>query len=127
MIHIGNNGAEIADTNYWTTEPGLRGLCYLSGNAGVWRLLVPPSAEYMMPDMRTGKRVTIERSIRPDARALGSWDIVFEDGSQSPFCLTLDPRMVDRTVDSGACRLTVWTSTGKQIDLPCEIRIGGGG
>lgn len=122
MIEIRNNGAEIAETNYWTTEIGQRGLCYLSGNAGAWRLLVPPAAEYMMPDMRTGKRVTIERSVRPDARARGAWDIVFEDGTQSPFSVALDPRMIDRAVKPGPGRLTVWTSAGKQLDLPCVTR-----
>ncbi len=29
----------------------------------------------------------------------------------------------DRAMQPGKCRLTVWTQRGKQIDLPCEVRV----
>ena len=76
MIKISNNGPDIASTDYWTTEHALAGLCYLSGNAGALRLLVPKAAEGMLAEMRTGASVTIEKSIPEPRRCI---DLVFED------------------------------------------------
>ena len=40
-----------------TTPHAARGLVYLSGNAGAWRLLVPPAAAAMLPEMQPGRAV----------------------------------------------------------------------
>jgi hypothetical protein len=117
LIEIANNGPAIRSTNYWHTEHGQRGLCYLTGNAGVWRLLVPPAAEPLLAEMRTGRRVSIEPSIS----SAGLLDIVFDDGTSSPFCLTLDPRQADRAVTAGSTTLAVWTQQGLQLSLPCSV------
>ena len=119
MITIANNGPDIADTNYWASEHANVGLCYLSGNAGAWRLLVPEAAEGLLPEMRTGKRVTIEPSIS----AAGALDIVFEDGTDSPFAVTIDRKQVDRKVEpSTGALFTVWTQRGKQLTLKANIK-----
>lgn len=119
MIEIQNAGQDIARTNYWSTEHASAGLLYLSGNAGTWRLLVPPAAEHMLDEMRTGKSVTIEPSIS-DSRC---WDIVFEDGTDSPFAVALDKRQVDRKMEPGKAVFSAWTQSGKVLDLPCEVRL----
>jgi len=72
MISIGNEGDDIKSTNYWATEHMSVGLCYLSGNAGTWRLLVPEACEGALREMRTGKSATIEPSLH-DPRC---WDRV---------------------------------------------------
>lgn len=118
MITIENNGPDIRATNYWYTRQAAAGLCYLSGNAGAWRLLVPEVTEDMLSEMRTGQRATIEPSIQ----AAGCWDVVFEDGTDSPFALAIDRRQLDRAMDPGRCRLTVWTRRGKVLDLDCDVR-----
>ncbi|MDX5979562.1 hypothetical protein [Vreelandella alkaliphila] len=119
MIKIANDGEDIASTNYWGMPHAQRGLLYLSGNAGIWRLLLPAASEgEMLPEMRTGKSVTIEPSIQ----SAECWDIVFEDGTDSPFAVALDKRQVDRAVEPGECRLTVWGESGKLLDLPCTVR-----
>lgn len=118
MIEIQNDGTRIRSTNYWSTEHAMAGLCYLSGNAGDWRLLVPAAAAGMLPEMRTGVRISIEPSLQTSE----CWDIVFEDGSDSPFALALDKRQVDRAMTPGRCRLTVWTPDGLALDLPCDVR-----
>lgn len=118
QIIIQNRGHELAATNYWDTEHASAGLCYLSTNAGVVRLLVPEAAEIMLPEMRTGQRATIEPSIQ----AAGCWDVVFEDGSSSPFALAVDRQQCDRPMQSGRCRLAVWTQRGRVLDLACEVR-----
>lgn len=117
MITIANNGQDIASTNYWTTDHARAGLVYLSGNAGAWRLLMPPAAAWMLPEMRTASRATIERSVR-DPRC---WDIVFDDGSDSPFSISIDKRQLDRALEPGAAVLTVWVPTGKTLSLPLQI------
>ncbi|MGP9633771.1 hypothetical protein ACT3R7_11960 [Halomonas sp. AOP43-A1-21] len=119
MINIANNGEDIASTNYWQSPHAAKGLLYLSGNAKVWRLLLPASAEgAMLPEMRTGKRGVIEQSIQLQ----GCWDIVFEDGTDSPYAVSLDKKQVDRAVESGKCHLAVWTEGGKVLELPCTVR-----
>lgn len=118
MILIDNNGRDIASTNFWQSEHALRGLCYLSGNDGAWRLLVPAASQYMLDEMRTGERAIIEPSIRNPA----CWDIVFDDGSDAPFSLSLDKRMVDRSMSPGDCVLTVWTADGKVLETTCLVR-----
>ena len=87
MIEIANQGALIASTNYWQTEHANAGLCYLSGNAGAWRLLVPEAAQGLLAEMRTG----LTASIEPSLHLTGNWDVVFEDGSDSPFSVSLSP------------------------------------
>ena len=119
MLTIANNGPDLAETNYWDSDHAAQGLCYLSGNAGVWRLLVPDLAESSLPEMRTARTVTIEPSIS----MAGCLDVVFEDGTHSPFALTIDKRQVDRAMTPGRCRLTVWTRlAGKVLDLACQVK-----
>jgi len=120
LITVANNGPNIASTNYWQTEHAARGLCYLTANAGVLRLLVPDAAASMLAEMRTGRSVTIEPSIS----ASGAVDIVFEDGTDTPFALTLDRRQSDRAITHGRCKFTVWTQSGKALDFDCKITRG---
>lgn len=120
MISIGNNGQDVASTNYWETEHAFSGLCYLSANAGALRLLVPEAAESMLAEMRTGKSVTIEKSISDPKQCV---DIVFEDGSEAPFAVALDRKQIDRVLTLGnKVPFTVWTQRGKQISLLATIK-----
>lgn len=120
LISIVNDGPLIASTNYWESDHAMGGLCYLSANAGTWRLLVPDMAESMLPEMRTGKRVNIERSLH-DSRC---WDVVFEDGTDSPFSVAIDKRQTDRAMVSGRCQLSVWTRLGGLVlQLPCSVKV----
>lgn len=119
MIQISNKGAEIVDTNFWTSEYARHGYAFLSANAGVLRLLIPPALEYVMPDIRTGTRVEVEPGTL-QGRAV--WNLVFEDGTDSPFVLSIGEEQMDRTMTAGSCRLTVWTTAGRQLDVPCEVR-----
>lgn len=119
MIQISNDGPEIRSTTYWCTEHAAAGLCFLSGNAGALRLLVPEPSEKMLLEMRTGKRVYIESSIV----AQGNWDIVFDDGTDTPFSITIDKKQVDRAMEAGHCILSVWTKRGKALEMPCDVLV----
>jgi hypothetical protein len=117
---IRNDGADIVETNYWTTRAGRNDFCYLSGNAGALRLLVPQNlSDRYLPEMRTGKSVSIETSIASPACI----DVVFDDGSKTPFYIALDRSQTDR-VSGGARRnvpFTVWTPSGKALSLTAVI------
>ncbi|MDR2837762.1 MAG: hypothetical protein LBV49_04215 [Azonexus sp.] len=123
MIEIANDGPNIVHTNFWSFDFARRGVCYLSYNAKVWRLLVPSGAEFWLTEMRTGNHVTIEPSKLEPNR--GKIDVVFEDGSVSPFCLSLDPLIqVDRLLTPDhECQLAVWTESGRQMLLPCDVKV----
>lgn len=117
-LNISNSGQELISTNYWHTEHANVGLCYLSGNAGAWRLLIPEAAEMILSELKGVNKAVIEPT--PSRRA--SWDIVFEDGTETPFSLTIDARQVDRVVRPGFFALALWTQRGKVLSLPCEVR-----
>lgn len=123
---IENDGPAIRATDYWQSEHAAAGMCYLSGNAGALRLLVPPvTAAQHLADMRTGKRVTIEPSIAGGPQCV---DIVFEDGSDSPFYLALDRRQMDRALTPGRrVPFAVWVQgadggTEKVLSLQADIK-----
>lgn len=119
MIQIANDGARLVSTNYWDSDHARRGLAYLSGNAGALRLLLPAAIESMLAEMRTGKRVLIEPSIvQPSAI-----DVVFDDGTDSPFALTIDRRQCDRALAPGkGIPFAVYTQAGLQLELAATVR-----
>jgi len=117
LLTFANNGTEIAQTNFWDSSYAQKGIFYVSANAGTLRLLVPPGTEHTIAEMKTGKRVEIVPSIA----IAGHLDIVFEDGTASPYAVTLDKRQFDPPVQKGKCRLAVWTRAGKQAEFPCKI------
>ncbi len=118
MITVSNAGPLLVETNYWHTEHARAGYVYMSANAGAWRLLLPTASAAQLAEMRTGKSVLIEKNTAGGK----AWDIVFEDGTDSPFCVTLGQTQFDRAVASGPCRLLVYTPDGLQLDLPCTIK-----
>ena len=60
-------------------------------------------------------------TIEPSAIDPRCWDIVFDDGSATPFCIAIDKRQLDRTLTAGRGVLSVWVPTGKTLELPLEI------
>ncbi len=119
LVTIANDGPKLVVTNYWDSEHAHAGLCYLSANAGVWRLLVPPEAETMLIEMRTGRTATIE----PSLHIPGNVDVVFEDGTDSPFSVSISERQADRAITNGETTLHVWTWRGLELSLPLAIKI----
>ena len=113
MLTISNHpDGTIADTNYWQSEYNARGLAYLSGHSLGLRLLLPTAhTDEWIPEIQTGKRAVIE----PPARQgyTNHIDIVFDDGTDSPFSLR-----------SGNTRLLVYAGSLKDpFELPCTINL----
>lgn len=125
MLTISNNpDGTIAETNYWQSEYNSRGLAYLSRHSLGLRLLIPSAvAAAWLAEIKTGRRAVIEPPVR--AGFSNHIDIVFDDGTASPFSLCIDKTgQVDGQLRSGQTRLLVY-SEGQTIPLkiPCEIKL----
>lgn len=127
MLEIKNDGAAIVSTTYWQSEYARRGYLYVSVNAGTCRVLLPPALISALPDMRTAKIVIVSRGPWPQQGLAEAFELLFDDGSDSPYALHLSPQQIDRVPpdsESGReVRVTVWTE-GPQcvLDLPGRYR-----
>lgn len=124
MIRIHNDGPLIVETDYWDTPHAQRGLFYVSINAGAFRLLVPLLQEASLADMRTAAYVIVTRGVWHGRDAL---ELLFEDGSDSPYVIHVQGAQVDRlppTTDAGRTdlRCLVYTQTGLALELPARYR-----
>lgn len=125
LIEFRNNGQEILQTNYWKTEHAKKGLVYLSWNAGAARLLVPKKIKSMLKEIKDSKYVIISR---------GNWaeydrdgiEILFEDNSDSPYCLHITTDQTDRllpeTDQGGGFVVAIWTEEGKKYQFKGKYR-----
>lgn len=128
---IENHGPLMLRTNFWGSEIERAGKLYVSINAGAFRLLVPRSQEPILSDLRTGKSVVISRGPWPWAGLADALEILFDDGTETPFALHLSPESFDRLpLDSDAGRewlFAVWTAPRrgrphKAIERPAFYR-----
>jgi hypothetical protein len=108
---ITNSGPLIVSTNFWETSLAAQGLAHLSINARAFRLLMPPELEETIPEMATGKLVVVSRPRNPSKYDL---EIMFDDGTDDPYCLHLSAGQVSNwpaREDDGRDDLefTVWT------------------
>lgn len=118
-IEIQNDGPLLRSTNYWQTPPARRGVMLLSGNAGALRLLVPRAAMGDIAQMRTGTRVTIERSLSPEHEI----DIVFEDGTDEPYCVLMqEPQLLAVGGRGREVRFLVYSPAGLELELLAEVK-----
>ena len=94
---VQNSGREIVATDYWSTPNGATKTAY-SINAGALRLLVAANlADEVAREAPTGRVAVL--SIGPDkgdpARPQRA-GLMFDDGSDSPYCLLTDLAAFDR-------------------------------
>lgn len=95
MISVRNHGPIVLETNYWDSELARAGKLFASVNAGAIRLLLPPSAYGALNDMRTAKECVLSRGPWPAMKLPEAVEILFDDGSDSPFALHLSPESFD--------------------------------
>lgn len=128
-LTISNKGPAIRATNYWSSEWSLRGALYCSVNAGALRILLPPSMEGYLLDMQAAREVVMSRGPFPEMRRDDAIEIMFDDGSDSPFCLHLGTEQIDRVLpdsDAGSeFTCTVWVNRDGPhcaLEKPCYYR-----
>lgn len=120
MFSIANNHQAIKTTTYWETDEAQAGYCYLSQNAAALRLLVPEARRDWLPLIMTGKKVTIEGSVL----IRGCFDIVFEDGTDAPFCIALSRGLMDCALwKTKSVPFTVWNESGLVKSFVAKIKI----
>ncbi len=127
MLLIKNKGQAIAETNYWSSEHAANGLLYLSWNAGAARLLVPDAVKSMLAEMRGARYVLVSRGPWFEHGNRDSLELLFEDGSDSPFCVHLVAEQTDRLLpednQGGGFMVAVWTRGGEKLRLPGKYRV----
>lgn len=130
-LRIVNAGPLITATNYWQTTMARSGKFYLSLNAGAFRLLLPPQHGGALREMRTAHTGIVSRGPYPDLRLQDALEILFDDGSESPFSLHLAPGAIDRMpLDTDTAQpwtLSVWVhrvgeTATQALTLPCYYR-----
>ena len=127
ILTIHNDGALVTATNYFET-PHARQVqaVYVSVNAGCVRLLVPDPA---MIDSAGAKYVIVTRGKWPEMGWRDALDVLFEDGTDSPFAAIVGAEAVDRLPpagDSGRTDLRcIGYGPGLAVlwDLPARYRL----
>jgi len=126
MITIENSGQRVLKTNYWDSDNAKAGYFYLTWNAGAGRLLVPDSQKPAIREMRSGKYVIVSRGPWQDQGGREAIELLFEDESDSPYCLHLVAEQCDRLIpdtdQGGGFVITVWTRGGEKLRLPGKYR-----
>lgn len=142
IITVENHGPLILRSNYWDSELALAGKLWCSVNAGAIRVLLPPQLYGYLTDMRAAKECVLSRGPWPtgvyrDAQTivalhdhLDGIEIMWDDGSDSPYALHLTPASFDLLpAEPDAGRewiLTVWTkkdsSPHKALERRCYWR-----
>ena len=94
-IETANHGPLILSSTYWGSAIEELGKLWISTNAGAIRVLVPRSMRRVIEDMRAAKYVICSRGPWPEQRRADAMELLFEDGTDSPFSLHVGPESVD--------------------------------
>lgn len=126
MIAIINDGQSIRETNYWYTDQAKAGYFFLSWNAGAGRLLVPDSQLAALREMESAGMVIVSAGKWSAEGGRDALELLFEDGSDHPFCLHLVSEQTDRmlpdTDQGGGFVITAWTRSGERGRWPGKFR-----
>ena len=133
LVSIHNDGQRITSTNFWElAEYQAHGKFYVSINAGCVRLLVPRSRTADAHDMAAAKVAVVSIGPCRDWNNMDAAHIMFDDGSDSPYCLFTELRAFDvlpTTAEDARTDLTCAVYTAGEdlapncvCTLPCRIR-----
>lgn len=129
-----NDGAELKETNYWDTEQAKDGFFYITPSSGCFRLLVPDNMVDLLQleDLDKTKEVIISRGPWRGEGMHDAFQVVFEDGSKSPFILLLTPEQFmilpskdDQDIKGNPPRwsFAIYNRSGRLASYPCRYRI----
>jgi hypothetical protein len=97
MIQVVNHGAHVAATDYWLSDLNSRGLFFLSINTGAFRLLMPDALAWAVQEFETAQHVIISRG---QFQGQDAYEILFDDGTDTPFSVQVGINQADRVVPS---------------------------
>lgn len=100
-LYVHSQGPEILATNYWDSALDESGAMYCSVNAGAVRLLVSRSLERYVPEMHTAYEVLIRRVQMTPSGTNDALELIWDDGSDSPFTVFLSAPQIDRRIPVG--------------------------
>ena len=127
MLKIGNRGQMILATNYWESEQARAGYFFLSWNAGAARLLVPDVQKAVLREIKGAREVIISRGPWTDHGGREALELLWEDGSDNPFCIHLVAEQCDRLIpdtdQGGGFVVTAWTRGGLKGRWPGRYRV----
>lgn len=95
QVLVLNHGPEIIGTNYYDTEHAQAGFIFASWNMGALRLLIPDNQTRVMAEMLTAKNIAVTRG---HLGVNDAYEVLFDDGTDFPFSVTIDARNSDRNV-----------------------------
>lgn len=95
VICTENHGPLIVSSSFWGSEYDRGGKLYCSCNAGCVRVLVPSVHRSMIEECRGSQYVILSRGPWPEMRLPDAVELLFEDGTESPFALHLSPESFD--------------------------------
>lgn len=131
VLSIINDGQRVLETNYFDMPQAQQGFLYATWNAGALRLLVPDNQVHVLPDMQSARNIVVTKG-HHFAYGLELFEILFDDGTDEPFAVLLDPHNSDRQVGQeshgktldvhvytrGGCA-GIWPGRFRQAPLPC--------
>jgi len=95
FIQVQNDGPLIIATDYWQSDLARAGKVFCSVHAGAIRVLLPPSAHACLADMQIAKECVLSRGPWPMQPTQEAVEILWDNGSSSPFALHLTPASFD--------------------------------
>jgi hypothetical protein len=88
-VHTRFEGEDLVASDYWDGVLPTRGVLYCAMHAVGVALLVPPSLEHTLREMRTGREVIVTRGPWPERRQADAVELMWEDDSIAPFAVQL--------------------------------------
>jgi hypothetical protein len=124
ILFIQNDEQKIEKTSYWESDFAENGLIFMSMNAGAFRLLLPPGlATEIVTEAKKATEVLISRGTYKDKDAV---EILFEDGTKTPFVIHMGVNQVDMLPPDDDAKervITLWTDGPKlEVSLPAFYR-----
>jgi hypothetical protein len=124
LFIVRNDGQAIVETNYWSSEVARRGLIWCSVNAGAIRVLLPPEREEFLPDMGAASECILSRGPWPAMKLADAFELLWDDGSDSPFAFHLAPESFDslpaEPMAGREWQLSVWTERERKPRMERE-------
>ena len=126
FLIVANDHQNIVSTNYFDSDQAAKGLLYLSWNAGAGRLLIPDNQLHCLAELRTGQYVVVSAGPWPEKRRPQGLELMFEDGTDSPFSFHICPEQCDRVLPSkdegGGFVIAAWGRNGLLASWPGKFR-----